>query len=149
MSHTDRKFTDYKHSPGLRNVGSYQSSGHPYVTGSAMGSSGDSIEVRVAFPFVTKTVTVIASGTTQDPRIGITFNSTGTDPGIMGGNHIITMDSSGDSMTFDVKCKEMFIHNVKGNTTSGFEVFASLTNIDVGHMYDLTGSGLSHWSAAH
>ena len=51
------------------------------------------------------------------------------------------MDSSGDSMTFDVKCKEMYIHAL--NATSGYELYASLVNIETARMYDLTGSGLT------
>ena len=83
--------------------------------------------------------------------IGITFNSTGSLAGGGGtvtpgdntllGKHSITMDSSGDSMTFDAKCKEMYIHGL--NATSGYEIYASLTNIETARMYDLTGSGLT------
>jgi len=134
MSH----FTNYKYGVGLRNAGSYQVSGHPYVTGSEISNG---IEHTVNFPFVTKTVTVIASGSSNDPLIGITFNSTGSDAGVMNGNHYITLDSNGDSITFDVKCKQMFIHAL--NATSGFELYASLTGIGTTHMYGLTGSGLT------
>jgi len=141
-------FDDYKYGIGLRNVGSYQASGHPYVTGSTLS---DNEEKKISFPFVTKSITVIASGSTGDPLIGITFNSTGSlaggggtaTPGdnTLSGKHFITMDSSGDSMTFDVKCKEMYIHAL--NATSGYEIYASLTNIETGRMYGLTGSGLT------
>ena len=61
----------------------------------------------------------------------------------MSGKHVITMDSSGDSMTFDVKCKEIYIHAKAGNSTSGFELYASLTGISERNMYALTGSGLT------
>jgi hypothetical protein len=141
-------FDDYKYGIGLRNVGSYQAAGHPYVTGSSLS---DGEEKKVSFPFVTKSITVIASGSTSDPLIGITFNSTGSLAGgggtgtgadnTLSGKHFITMDSSGDSMTFDVKCKEMYIHGL--NATSGYEIYASLTNIETARMYDLTGSGLT------
>ena len=139
---------NYKYGTGLRNVGSYQVSGHPYVTGSTISEDQEHI---ITFPFVTKNVTVIASGSTGDPLIGITFNSTGSQAGgggtatpgdnTLSGKHYITLDSNGDSVTFDVKCSEMFIHAL--NATSGFELYASLTNIDASHMYDLTGSGLT------
>ena len=124
--------------PGLRNVGSYQASGHPYITGSLIG---DGQEKKISFPFVTKSITVIASGSTNNPLIGITFNTTSSAGRVMAGNHAIVMDSSGDSMTFDVKCKEIFIH--AKNATSGFELYASLTNIPIESMYTLTGSGLT------
>ena len=128
---------------GLRNAGSYQVSGHPYVTGSTLAAG---LELQVSFPYVTKSITVVASGSTADPLIGITFNSTGStglSPQVMAGKHVITMDSNGDSMTFDVKCREIFIHAKDGNSTSGFELYASLTGIDATRMYALTGSGLT------
>jgi hypothetical protein len=128
---------NYATKPGLRNVGSYQSSGQPFVTGSVVP---DLHEEKIEFPFVTKSVTVIASGTTGDPLIGITFNNTGSGD-VIPGKHYITMDSNGDSMTFDVKCKEIFIHAL--NATSGYELYASLTNIPTTSMYDLTGPGLT------
>jgi hypothetical protein len=131
-------FDDYKYNIGLRNVGSYQASGHPFVTGSTLS---DGEEKATVFPFVTKSVTVIASGSTNSPLIGVSFNSTGSDDGVMNGNHYITMDSNGDSMTFDVKCKEVYIHAL--NATSGYEIYASLTNIETARMYGLTGSGLT------
>jgi len=142
------EFPNYKYGIGLRNVGSYQAAGHPYVTGSTLATNE---EKKISFPFVTKSITVIASGSTSDPLIGITFNSTGSLAGGGGsatagdntkaGKHFITMDSNGDSMTFDVKCKEMYIHGL--NATSGYEIYASLTNIDIERMYDVTGSGLT------
>jgi hypothetical protein len=125
---------------GLRNVGSYQISGHPYVTGSTLT---DGQEMLISFPTVTKTITVVASGSTADPLIGITFNSTSSTAEIMTGKHTMTMDSSGDSMTFDVKCREIYIHAKDGNATSGFELYASLTGIPATNMYALTGSGLT------
>lgn len=141
---TPTPFDNYSHGVGLRNAGSYQASGHPYVTGSIIRAGR---ETQISFPFVTKSITVIASGSGGDPLIGITFNSTGSDKQILPagerGGHRITMDSNGDSMTFDVKCKEIFIHAFTGNSTSGYEVYASLTNIDTARMYDLTGSGLT------
>ena len=51
---------------GLRNVGSYQISGHPYVTGSTIAAG---VEKKISFPYVTKSITVIASGSTADPLI--------------------------------------------------------------------------------
>ena len=49
-------------SVGLRNVGSYQISGHPFLTGTT-GDGAAGTEVKIGFPFVTKNITIIASGT--------------------------------------------------------------------------------------
>lgn len=130
-------YPNYGYGVGLRNVGSYQVSGHPYITGSAdMGTANT--EHKIEFPYVTKSVTLIASG--SDPLIKVHFNSD-SDGDVLAGNHFITLNSVEDSITFDVKCKEIYLTN--GNTTSGFQLFASLTNVDISHMYDLTGSGLT------
>ena len=135
-------FPNYSYGTGLRNVGSYQVSGHPYITGSTdMGSANT--EHKISFPYVTKDVTVIASGTfgsTDENSIKIHFNSA-DDGDVLTGAHFITLDSDEDSMTFNVKCKEIYLTNVTAN--AGFQLYATLTNIDTSHMYDLTGSGLT------
>ena len=123
------------HGVGLRNVGSYQISGHPFITGSTVGVG---VEFRVSFPFVTKTVTVFASGT--NPIIGVAFNSASAGR-VNDGNHYIQLAGNGTNYTFDVKCKEIYIGGRAA--TSGFKLYASLTGIDAGHMYHLTGSGLT------
>tara|TARA_R110000824_G_scaffold54557_8_gene150604 strand:- start:4215 stop:4637 length:423 start_codon:yes stop_codon:yes gene_type:complete len=126
---------------GLRNVGSYQISGHPYVTGSTLT---DGQEMLISFPTVTKSITVVASGSSQGtPLIGITFNSTSSTAEIMTGRHTMTMNSSSQSLTFDVKCREIYVHAKEGSTTSGFELYASLTGVPATRMYALTGSGLT------
>jgi len=132
-------YPNYKYGTGLRNVGSYQVSGHPYVTGSLVD---DGTEKTVSFPYVSKTVTVIASGSGGDPHIRVAFREAAA-PSDFGTDrkHYITLDSNGDSITFDVKCTDLYISAL--NTTSGFELYASLTNIDPSHMYVLTGSGIT------
>ena len=135
-----------KYTAGLRNVGSYQVSGHPFITGSSLSAAE---EKRIRFPFVSKSVTVIASG--SSPTLGVTFNPTGSTSSRTG-NHYITLDSVGDSITFDVRCKEIYIHAPEG--ASSFELYASLTTIPTGSMYELDGSGLQEsitadWPAAY
>ena len=128
---------NYKYGTGLRNVGSYQVSGHPYVTGSVVA---DGEEHVVRFPYISKAVTVIASGTTGDPHIRVAFREAAAGD-VIDGKHYITLDSNGDSITLDVKCTDLYISAL--NTTSGFELYASLTNINTSHMYELTGSGIT------
>ena len=125
-----------KYTAGLRNVGSYQISGHPFITGSTIDAGEEKI---VRFPFVTKSVTVIASG--SSPLLGVTFNPTGSTSS-RSGNHYITLDSVGDSITFDVRCKEIYVHSAQ-DAASSFEMFASLTTIPTSSMYDLSGLGLT------
>ena len=134
--------TNYGYGVGLRNVGSYQVSGHPYITGSTgMGTAGT--EHTVSFPYVTRNVTVIASGAfgvTTEGSMKIHFNPA-ADGDVLTGLHYITLDSEEDSMTFDVKCTELYLTNMTDNAS--FQLFASLTNIPTDRMYALTGSGLT------
>jgi|TARA_R110000824_G_scaffold193930_1_gene376349 hypothetical protein len=124
---------------GLRNVGSYQISGHPYLTGTADMGSADT-EHKISFPYVTKTVTVVNSGS-ADKEIKVHFNSD-SDPGeVLDSRHYISLNSNEDSFTFDVKCKEIYITNSVAN--AGFMLYASLTSIPTSSMYALTGSGLT------
>jgi len=137
-------FTVRGHGVGLRNVGSYQISGHPYLTGTAdMGTAPR--EHKIEFPFVTKSITVIASGSAGQTAEGtnylrVHFNAE-SDGEVLTAHHFITLDSDEDSITFDVKCKEIYLTNVVDS--AGFELYASLTSIPTASMYTLTGSGLT------
>jgi len=135
--------TDYNYGTGLRNVGSYQVSGHPYLTGSTnMGAAGT--ELKISFPFVTKSITIISSGTfgasPTENQFKVHFNAA-ADGDVLTGGHFITLDSDEDSMTFDIKCKEIYLTTV--TAAAGYQLYASLTNIPTKSMYDLTGSGLT------
>ena len=123
---------------GLHNVGSYQAAGHPFITGSAIANG---IEHKISFPMVTKAVTVIADGTmTGDLRVH--FQTTASATGFaVSGHHYITLDSTEDSITFNVKCKEIYLTATGADVN--YELFAELTNIPTDRMFDLTGSGVT------
>lgn len=124
------------HGVGLRNVGSYQISGHPYLTGTTnMGATPT--EHTVSFPHVAKSVTVFTTGS-DEVRVHFTPAGAGE---VIDGHHFITLNEDHRNITFDVKCKEVYLTNVTAN--AGFELFASLTGIDPNSMYTLTGSGLT------
>ena len=123
---------------GLRNVGSYQVSGAPFVTGSTMISGQ---EVQISFPYVTKEVTVIASGSAIG-ELRIHFTSVSSSTNVIGNNHYVSLDSHEDAVTFNVKCKELWLSTPQGNAT-GFKMYASLTNVPTSSMFTLTGSGIT------
>jgi len=143
MAQDRDKYTNYKYGVGLRNVGSYQISGQPYVTGSLLGTGE---EKEVEFPFVPREFTVINSGSqASGPVLRIHFN-TATDGNVVNtrGRHYVTLESDDQSMTFRTKCKSVFITcQSNGGGDNGFELIANLTQIDTFHMYELTGSGLT------
>lgn len=131
---------------GLRNVGSYQVSGHPFITGSTLNTTE---EFQVDFPFVAKEFTVISSGSTDGgPVLRVHFNTSG-DGNVIGGHHFISVSPGGASTTFDCKTTRVFVTCFSGGieqvagSDNGFELLASLTNIPTSSMYPLTGSGLT------
>ena len=132
-----------KYSVGLKNVGSYQVSGWPWVTGSAIG---DGTEVKFSFPMVTKSITIIASGSLASDDANVLrahFVSTADTNDVVDGHHYITFEGHDDSLTLNVKCKEIYLSAAGADV--GYQLAAKLTNIPTGRMFDLTGSG--HTSA--
>ena len=131
---------------GLRNVGSYQVSGIPYLTGSSIvhnttyNVSGVPGELMIQFPQITKSITV--TNTTANGEFLIHFVSSSSPGNVHANSHFITLNA-GSSFTFDVKCKEIFLHNNNTSHTQTFELMADLTNIPVERMYELTGSGIT------
>jgi len=135
---------------GIHNVGSYQASGVPWITGSTLGASR---EHRVRFPTITRSVTVINSDS-GDADLLVYFASTSSaaargeggteDTGSpVGGKHYITLGSHNDSITMNIRCKDMFIQS----TADGgeYQVFAELTNIPRARMWNLSGSGVNEY----
>tara|TARA_R110002020_G_scaffold26761_1_gene86583 strand:+ start:1275 stop:1793 length:519 start_codon:yes stop_codon:yes gene_type:complete len=142
--------------PGLRNVGSYQVSGHPFITGSTF-SAANKVHL-IQFPYVSKSLTVINTTTAGDGDIRVHFQSgsgvtavtstglTGEqgitdDADVISGYHFITVPDGQGSVTLEVKCKQFYISNSTGSCT--YQVLAELTNISTSRMYHLTGSGIT------
>jgi len=135
------KYRGY-HGPGIGNVGSYQVSGIPFITGSAALMNGD--EDEISFPSVTKSVTV--ANYSQSP---IRFSFASKDTGrVVAGYHFWQLDhaiASGSSnvMTMNVKCDKIYVSNASGDNNLEYRVFAELTGIDSDEMFTLDGPGLT------
>ena len=122
---------------GIGNAASYQVSGHPWVSGSiAMPGPG---EIKIDFPFVTKTVTVAQSGS---GNLRIHFVPTGSMNAPVDGGCFYQLNSDEDTITLNVKCKEIYLSAAPGGNP-GFQVLAELTRIERARMFALTGSGIS------
>jgi len=132
----------YRQQSGLGHMPAYLVAGHPYMTSSTLA---DGKEFKVAFPFVAKRIVVAASGTAAGIlRVSFRTQIDTTDLAVTAANHYFELDNDEESMTFHVKCKEIYIRNVTGGSVaSGFQLYAELTSIPTGNMYVLTGSGLS------
>ena len=144
--------SNFKYTAGLRNVGSYQISGHPFMSGSTIGANKCHI---MEFPYVCRSITVINTGTAQDMRIhfqsgsgttAITVPGSSGEQNIAGSSDVIanlnfiTVPKGDGAMTLDVKVKNIYLSSVGGTT---YQIFAELTSIPTQHMYHLTGSGIT------
>ena len=149
--------------PGIRNVGSFQVSGHPFITGSTNLDTGKVHMIK--FPYVSRSFTVINNNTNSGEDIRVHFQSGSsvtaiTKPGDFDGSggttiaatddviehlHFITVPAGYSSVTFDVKCKQFYISQASGVNDLNYQVFADLTNISTNRMYHLTGSGITDW----
>ena len=141
---------------GLRNVGSYQVAGHPYMTGSV--NLDDGFVHMIAFPYVSRAITVI--NTSLSGSFKVHFHS-GSQEGFAGsggaaimngdsdvitGQNFIEVPAGHGSLTMDVKTDKFFISTTGSGNNLGYQVFAELTSIPTGSMYTLTGSGVLYRS---
>jgi len=144
--------------PGLRNVGSYQVSGHPYMSGSHVAK--DAIAI-FRFPYVSKKIKVQVTGAVEvqvrfvdeDSTDGwaeakgnyytvypvLSQSNTATPIGYRATEDFYTYGTT-NATEFNVKAKEIHIASMIEST--GVQIFAELTNIYTGSMYPLTGSGI-------
>ena len=134
-----------KYTPGLGNVGNYQVSGTPWITGSVIAASGalglalNSSTQHIQFPYVTKEITVVNRGLTEI-EIHLT-NDAGAHGVPNVGGHKFTIPPSGTvhgsplaRQTFDMKTKDLFVTNAK-NSVGAYQIYASLTRIERGRMF--------------
>ena len=142
-SETMRGMKNY--SVGLQNVGSYQVSGTPYISGS--NAHAANTERQFVFPMVAKSVKIACY--TEDsaggcPELRIHFNTNGgSSPAVVSGMHDFILSGSVREVTLDVKCKEIFISTPNAGVDRQYRVYAELTQIPKARMFALTGSGLT------
>jgi len=149
--------SNFKYTSGLRSVGSYQVSGHPFITGSIDLDTG---KVHgIMFPYVCKSFTVINNNTGNGEEKRVHFQSgsstavtvpgdggaqtIGTGIDVVSGFHYITVPAGNASVTMNVKCSKFYISQATGTNNLKYQVFAELTSIPTGSMYHLTGSGIT------
>ena len=141
--------TDFDYAAGLQNVGSYMASGDPWVSGSDSQAAGE--EVRYQFDWVAKKVTVY----NYSARVlRVHFTATGSDGDVVGGlasgyggqHYLEVHPVSGSQAVLELncKCKEIYVSVPSDSGGAGhYRVFAELTGIPAGRMYELTGSGVT------
>ena len=157
---------------GLGNSAAYQVAGKPYLTAStieaeaAQGSPVASLyarrEYKVTFPSVTRFVRVTNNCTASELAVYFSPREAAGQSGPLRNAQysVIPPAQSGITGSFEahVKCRELFITAgpIGGLTGSIFQpqgdrpvhagtfgVFAEVTHIPAGNMYELTGSGIN------
>tara|TARA_R110002020_G_scaffold347453_3_gene561130 strand:- start:72 stop:476 length:405 start_codon:yes stop_codon:yes gene_type:complete len=121
---------------GLNNVGSYQVSGQPYLSGAI--DARDGTLAQLDFPAVTRWIQISNSGSSV---LNYSFSQLGpsTTPGNMG---IVFPDSTTPRM--EVKVTQLFL---TGGVDGGVFVAAGLTNLPVSRINNISPSG-SNWSGS-
>ena len=131
---------------GLRNAGSYQVAGHPYMSGSVTtATKGSNVNGHFVFPYVTKKITISNDDTNAGRDLIISFSpfldsqksNYGYSNSASGSGNWLYL-KQGASLELDVKCKEIFFAPATNNQTSG-SIYAELTNIPTTRMYSLDG----------
>ena len=119
----------YQYRAGIGNAASYQASGQPFVTGS------DNLNgvMQIEFPLVTKEVSFFVE---NGKSIDVYFHTAAT----TANKFTIEGNIETGQDTLDVKCKEIFVET---SAPTKFRVYASLTQIEIGQMFELTGSGIT------
>jgi len=129
---------------GLHNVGSYQVSGRPFVTGSNISGSENVIlagdEISVSFPNVTKQVTVWNYASSSVGKLRCHLVSSGSIDDHAVRKHYVEL-SQNESITLNIKCNRIWLSSVGQDIN--WKLYASLTNIPAARMYELSGSGIN------
>ena len=118
---------------GLNNVGSYQVSGIPYLSG---GIDASGAGASLTFPYVTRWIQITNSGST-DLYYGYSLNGAG------GNNAGIVLPNS-TTPRLEVKVTELYM---QGGTSGGVYVAAGLTNLPTDRVDNIAPSG-SNWSGS-
>jgi hypothetical protein len=129
-------------SPGIASVGSYQASGHPYVSGSnAPVAAATTVSFRL--PNVSKSITLLPLLAPTD-SFSLHFAPAAAGPTVAADHGIPFPSISQPAITIDVKCVDVYVTNpAVGPSTAGFKFYASLTGIGPAQMFTLTGSGVT------
>ena len=143
----------YDQSPGIADVGSYQVSGYPWITGSIIV---DAEEHEIVFPSVAKAIYIqnktlaIPAGANTDIRVHF---DTSVNSGVDNNHQYLTVDgasavqnAAGQITLGSVKCKKIYISHAYSNGNGNpatYELQAELTGISPANMFVLTGSGIS------
>jgi hypothetical protein len=127
------------YSAGLNNVGSFQVSGIPFVTGAINATTA----TKITFPYVTRWIEVVNFSTTAEVKVGFSQN------GVQGTRYFrVARQASGypvnNSIRLEIKATELWLSGA-----NGVDVVAGLTNIPTGRIDNPANSPSgSNWSGS-
>ena len=137
----------YPYGVGLQNVGSYQVSGIPYLTGTTAPISS-SAPVEIVFPDVTQRIIVSNTGL-ADLRIGFSANGVkDTNNYFILHQHDRTTTSDYSKIDLRVKVSSIFLLSNSGSTTTTARIAAELSNIETNLLLRSGPTGLPNWSGS-
>tara|TARA_R100001510_G_C7489940_1_gene98195 strand:+ start:48 stop:464 length:417 start_codon:yes stop_codon:yes gene_type:complete len=132
-------YTDYKYGTGLGNVGSYQVSGKPFLSGGIAVTKGSS-PISVGFPAVTRWLYVSSSG-----HVKVGMSERGVDATNDGINYITVNTAGGQNLPLlEMKCTAVFLSSSSDVTV---DIAAGLTGIPIQRLDYASVSG-SNWSGS-
>lgn len=114
---------------GLHNVGSYQVSGVPFVTGAlSVPTSSAAAPLEITFPSVTQRIHIHNNNSSEGVKIGFSAN------GVKGSNYWLvephaTNGKNTDYIELRVKTNKIYLISTGAAITSGVYVAAELTGI--------------------
>lgn len=138
---------NYKYGVGLRNVGSYQVSGKPYVSSSIVPASGAGNFHKFDFPSVTKEIVVSCSGSASGlaRNVRLAFSERGLNDTVKN-YFLLDTEDGGGPLVLNVKATELYAMS-NDPATPTVSVYAALTGIPVDRVTNISPSG-SNWSGS-
>jgi hypothetical protein len=121
------------YSAGLSNVGSYQVSGIPFLSGTLDATNG----LLIDFPYVSRWVVIHNSGTVGGPGLNISLN-------VNTNVNLYTLQAGQQSPRLELKLTGLAL---EGGVAGGVSVIAGLTNLPVSRINNISPSG-SNWSGS-
>jgi len=122
---------EFQYKPGLHNVGNYQVSGIPYVTGNLSVPANTQTPTILTFPSVTQRIHVHNNDSTNGLRIG--FSSLGVSGSSANKYWLVEPHTSNgknnDYIELRVKTDKLFLLSNTTTAVSGVYIAAELTGI--------------------
>lgn len=122
-------YPNYAHNTGLSNVGSYQVSGKPFLTGGV----DPQVTEKIEFPSVTRWIYISSS---VPVKVGM------SDDGAAGTNYFTVDTANGQNLpVLELKCTELYLNGGQGKV----DIVAGLTGIAIDRINNISPSG-TNWA---